>query len=289
MPKTTVRPDNMFGKKLYQRRARAALPILIRQARFARKPIFYDHLAQELSMPNARNLNYPLGSIGETLDELGKEWGEDIPHIESLVINQAKGLPGAGFDGYLIDKSNRYGNLNNAEKKKYLQAFWSEIYAYPKWHTVLDALGLKAILPTVTDIIEKATRKQGGDGGEGPEHKALKEYIRNTPHLVGLSLTHPIGEGEYGLPSGDSIDVVFKHRKKITAVEVKASNSSEEDIVRGLYQCVKYQAVLEAQQGYVQDSYSIRTLLVLSRDFPPNLIPLRNFLGVQVIPDIKLE
>jgi len=51
------------GEKLYQERARAALPLLVRQAQ-AGAPIFYSDLADELGMPNPRNLNYVLGSIG---------------------------------------------------------------------------------------------------------------------------------------------------------------------------------------------------------------------------------
>ncbi len=54
------------GKKLYQERARKALPLLVRQA-LANQPILYSDLAQELDMPNPRNLNYVLGSIGYTL------------------------------------------------------------------------------------------------------------------------------------------------------------------------------------------------------------------------------
>jgi hypothetical protein len=61
--------EPIAGDKLYQHRARLALPLLVRQAE-AGKPIIYSDLAEELGMPNPRNLNYPLGSIGSTIENL---------------------------------------------------------------------------------------------------------------------------------------------------------------------------------------------------------------------------
>jgi hypothetical protein len=46
----------MSGDKLYQERARRAMPILVRQA-LASQPIYYSDLAEELGMSNPRNLN----------------------------------------------------------------------------------------------------------------------------------------------------------------------------------------------------------------------------------------
>ena len=74
---TAKKASHMHGDKLYQKRARAALLLLVRQAK-ARKSVTYESLAKELDMPNPRNLNYPLGSIGTTLQRLGEEWKQ--PH-----------------------------------------------------------------------------------------------------------------------------------------------------------------------------------------------------------------
>jgi len=54
------------GKKLFQQRAVRALPVLVRQAK-AEQTIFYSDLAQELGMPNARNLNAVLGAVADAL------------------------------------------------------------------------------------------------------------------------------------------------------------------------------------------------------------------------------
>jgi hypothetical protein len=68
---------NMHGDKLYQRRARMALPLLVRQAHAGSK-IFYADLAAELGMTNPRTLNYVLGSIGTTLKQSADAFGGPI-------------------------------------------------------------------------------------------------------------------------------------------------------------------------------------------------------------------
>ena len=109
--KTAIK-DVLNGDMLYQKRARKALPILVRQAK-AEQPIIYSDLAQELNMPNPRNLDYVLGAIGNALIGLGKERGEKIPPIQSLVINKGSLMPGEGFEGFLPDK----GNLREAAQE----------------------------------------------------------------------------------------------------------------------------------------------------------------------------
>ena len=103
MANVTVRiAEPISGDSLYQLRARQALPLLVRQAEAAQQ-ISYSHLAEELSMPNPRNLNYPLGSIGLTIENLSKAWKEKIPPIQCLVVNKSTGIPGEGAGWFLRD------------------------------------------------------------------------------------------------------------------------------------------------------------------------------------------
>lgn len=88
---------------LYQRRAAEALPLLIRQAEAGGVPINHEKLSRELGMPNPRNLNYVLGSIGVSLARLGETWKQPIPALQSLVTNKSTGLPGDGFVEFLSD------------------------------------------------------------------------------------------------------------------------------------------------------------------------------------------
>lgn len=281
---TASQTKSMFGDQLYQQRARQALPILVRQAA-TQKPIFYEALANELGMPNPRNLNWVLGSVGVTLQELGRKpgWNRSIPHIQSLVINQRDRLPGSGFEGFLADRVKFYQGFSSAEKRAYLDGYWRDIFAYPRWNEVLNACGLAPLTTDATDIIDKAKTGRSGGGGEGPEHLALKEFVRDNPSVVGLPTSFPRGAVEAPLPSGDKLDVLFHARSRMLAVEVKSRISNTVDLTRGLFQCVKYQAVMKAERGFKNGIYSIDAVLVVGREFPDSLKPLQNSLGVEVI------
>jgi hypothetical protein len=269
------------GQKLYQQRARQALPILVRQAR-AKKSITYEALAEEMGMPNPRNLNYPLGCVGDALDALAKEWEDEIPHIQALVVNKSTRQPGPGFDGFLEARDKRW--TNNAERRAIIETFWAEITHYPYWDDVLAELNLRPLPAALGETLANAAA--GRRGGEGEEHKALKELVCRHPNLVGLTVEPSKRETEFGLPSGDSIDVCFSTRRVIYAVEVKPNGALTEDVARGLFQCVKYSAVLQADAAFRNDTRAVTAVLALGGAFPTALIPLRNSLGIQVFDNL---
>lgn len=63
--------------------------------------------------------------------------------------------------------------------------------------------------------------------------------------------------------SGDEVDVFFERGQRADLVEVKSIRSSEPDLVRGVYQCVKYRAVFTAQRlGTTPDTRVFVTLVV---------------------------
>jgi hypothetical protein len=281
MVKTAKVARDFHGQKLYQERARAVLPILVRQAE-ARQPVFYEALAQEIKIPNPRNLNYPLGCIGTTLNEIGEEWGSDVPPIEALVVNQTTRLPGPGFDSFLIEKGESWDNKE--ERKALIEQYWARIYGYPYWDDILKELNLKKTVDPAEAIIGKAG---AGGGGEGPEHLTLKLFVCANPKSVGLrGIDHP-GKTEHCLPSGDSIDVVFDYSRRVHAVEVKPKSSPESDLARGLFQCVKYRAVLQALARYEHDKRNITVCLALGGSLPARLVPLRNSLNIDVFENLS--
>jgi hypothetical protein len=282
--KNASKVANMFGNKLYQQRARQTLPILVRQA-LSKMPILYKPLSLELGINNPRNLNWILGSVGITLDELAarKDWKEEIPHIESLVINKRDQLPGPGFEGFLANRVPAYARLSKAEKRAYLTGYWADIFAYPYWTDVLEALGLASTTVDSNDMIEKAKTGAGSGGGEGPEHLALKLYVRDHPSVVHLPPTFPKGKTESSLPSGDRLDILFYAKHRMLGVEIKSSISNDVDLIRGLFQCVKYRSVMEAERGFKSGNYDIDAVLVVGRAFPSHLQALQNSLGVSVI------
>ena len=273
------------GDKLYQERARAALPILARQAK-AGSTLFYSNLAQELGMPNPRNLNYVLGSIGQTLEHLSKQWKKKIPPIQALVVNKSTGLPGEGV-GWFLFKEEEFATLPRHQKQIIIKAELNQIFTFPEWDKVLKALDLELTETDFSHAIELACQFSGG--GESEHHKKLKDFVAHNPLSIGLSFTTPSGLTEKLLPSGDSLDVSFSTKSAWIAAEVKSSISSIPDITRGLFQCVKYRAVMEAVLLAQSQTKDVRALLVLESKFPVSLVPLKNLLGVEVIDLITPE
>jgi hypothetical protein len=92
---------------------------LVRQAH-AQQPIFYSDLASELGMRNPRNLNFVLGSIGQTMIDLSESRGDEVPPIQALVINKATGLPGDGVGLWLNERS--FGALSSKQQRALVDA-----------------------------------------------------------------------------------------------------------------------------------------------------------------------
>lgn len=274
---------NMFGDSLYQQRARAALPVLVRQAT-GRQKITYADLAEELDIPNPRNLNFVLGSVGTTLVELSERWKADIPAIQCIVVNQQSGMPGSGVDR-MIDAAH-VGKLDPRQKEALVDSILSRVFAYPRWFDVLKELGL----PTsdLPDISLLDGERRGRSGGEGEAHGLLKLEIAKRPTLIGLSASFAPGTTEFRLPSGDIVDVILQGRQRRIGVEVKSCISDSADIVRGLFQCVKYLALLKALRNWEGKSYAVEVVLAIEGPFPKELVPLRNLLGVRVVESIKI-
>jgi hypothetical protein len=114
----------------------------------------------------------------------------------------------------------------------------------------------------------------------------LKEFVARNPGRIGLTGKIPKAVVELPLPSGDKLDVSFRGKARWVAVEVKSAISAEEDIVRGLFQCVKYRAVLEAVQASEVQPQGARAILVLEGSLPSILVPLCNILGVEVVENV---
>ena len=120
---------------------------------------------------------------------------------------------------------------------------------------------------------EKDGLRYGRGGGEGKNHKSLREWVMKNPHWI-MRPIDVISKTDVPLPSGDRIDVEYRTPDggQILAIEVKSRDSDKDDLRRGIYQCVKYRAVLRAQNCVkkVRDC-SVRSLLVTERKLPEDL------------------
>jgi predicted secreted protein len=279
--------SGFHGEKLYQKRAQAALPILVRQAK-ANQTITYGELTRELDIINHNTLNYVLGAIGNWILELGLRWNETMPAIQAIVVNKDTGLPGEGFGGFAPDPK-EFKRATLRERKQIVDTMLREVYRYKKWDEVLKASGLQPT-PAPFEAFPMDDRQYSRRGsGEGEAHQKLKEAVAVHPEWLGLPRAFAPGQTEVVLRSGDRVDVVFANARQRIAVEVKAVDAPEQDLIRGIFQCVKYAAVLEAEASANQVQIDCRAILALGGALPKNLHPLRATLGVDVHENVGLK
>lgn len=235
-------------------------------------------------MPDPRNLNYVLGSVGKALESLSAQWKEEVPPIQNLVINKQTGLPGEG-GGWFMTKKGDFRKLPR-KLQALVQAKLQNIFAYPKWLTVLEAFGLSAKLDNYTNVLSRAVSFRGG--GEGLQHRRLKEYVAAHPKVVQLPAAAGVGKAEFPLPSGDSLDVLFQVGDDWHTVEVTSAISRTNDIVRGMFQYVEYRgAVAEAYQATQGLPQSVRTIRVLEDALPVELVPMEHMPGIEIIDCVQ--
>jgi len=268
----------LLGEKLFQQRARGALPILVRQA-LAEQSIFYEALAAELGMPNPRNLNYVLGAISQAMNQLGDANGVSIPPIQFVVVRKDSGIPGDAVGWYARGDAAEYRSLSRRERRLLAQREHALVFAFPHWLAVLDVLDLAPLEPGIPSGVDM----KPWFSGESEAHRALKKRIAEDPALVGFRGRPLSISVEHDFPSWDSVDVLVTGRAERLCIEVKSHEAPESEIVRGLFQCVKYQALATAIASIEGNSREVRTVLALGGKLPAELRPLSNTIGVAVV------
>jgi len=190
--------------------------------------------------------------VAFAIQELGEQWGEKIPPLNLIVVQAGTQLPGHGADGvahYYFDDG---GAGMAANRKAYVQAAMAAVFDYgPKWDRVAQALGV--------DVLDAAhaTRDEGNPielpavptayRPESSAYKALKASVAAHSEWFEDYGAFEAGVNEHRLSSGDSLDAYFTNGRESLAVEVKASNASDAELMRGIYQPIKYRAVLRAE------------------------------------------
>lgn len=277
--KNTI-PEKLNGDKLYIRRARLAFPILVRQAK-ARNAISYGDLAKEIGMPNPRNLNFVLGAIGTIVERLNKaDPIRKIPALTCIVISQLTHLPGDGIEWFF--RKEDFTKLLPNEKRNVVDDLLGQIYSFRDWDWVLTQCELDPIKNN-SHSFELGNSIEGGrNGGESEFHKNFKKFIAENPKLFGVSSKASVIT-EFELPSQDKIDVCFLFKGELIGVEAKSVISDLKDIRRGIFQCVKYEALLEAMQIVEHGVSNCRVILAVEGEFPMKLLPMKNQLGVTVM------
>lgn len=279
------------GDRKTQRYARKAFPVLVRQA-FASEPMTYQQLAREIG-EHHRAIGRTLGVIGRALEDLSEEWNEEIPPIPALVVNKDRGVPGKGVAQFTSQPSDyKKGSLET--KRAIALSLQKDVYSYGRWKEVLAHFDLPQpddeipSLPEARRLLERAGYESDSPA-ESEEHKRLKEVVAKNPEAIGLPANeYGHGEEEFVFHSGDMVDVLFRG-PSLVAVEVKSSVSDANDIARGMFQTVKYEALLNATVRAKFISKPTKALLVLEGFCPASLDWLRKVLGVELVEGITSD
>lgn len=277
--------------------ARAALPLLIShvldQKDGVLEPITYQRLAEMLGrynkhgQPWARGLGHVLGHVTDLIEKANGAEREGLPFLSSIVVLSSganAGLPGKGVGS----RWPGYESLSREDKQAKLHAEYRRIIEFgSRWSDVLRLVGVPAgELPPESASGQPGGAAGGWGGGESEAHKALKRFVFENPELFGAERDW-FAQEEYALRSGDEIDVMFKSDSLWIGVEVKSrvSDEVEGDYERGLYQVVKYRAVLEAQAriDHPESPPEVRVFLGLETKLPTNYRELALALGTQCI------
>jgi hypothetical protein len=245
----------------------------------------YQEVTNEIRAGSAQNANRGFGSIIRILNTLtleAKFSGLLIPDITTIVRNTGKQTSGSG-----IFKRVELENKKPKEKQEWLQSERIRVFDFKKWDLVLLFLGLKRmrnLVPPKSSLEEfdRASRKLRG---KSPEHQCLQDWIENHPAAAGLLIEETIRSShqEYLFWSLDRLDIIFKTDKEWIGVEVKPSSASDQELQKGMYQVMKYRALIDAAllaEGAVQSSCCV---LVIGGSLPSSLRPLADRFRINVI------
>jgi len=226
------------------------------------------------------------GVAGEMMNQISSV-AEDAPPINALVTSTS-GIPGDGFAWYYDNlwrekRGKKWEALNNDQKSEVVRDVREAVKDYDGWEQVFqEAFGarpgpLERKKFTEEDGKPPETTFPRGKG-ESEQHRALKEWACDNPREIGLPQGF-IGTVESDLLSGDRVDVLFTRGEEFAVVEVKSCLSSDDDLRRGIYQCVKYREVIRATRLPVD--VDVRTILLSERKLPSEHAARAKLLGVK--------
>jgi hypothetical protein len=260
-----------------------AMELLVSAARAGRL-VTYGELANRLcvALGNARVSHHHMGEVAGTLMNRLLDVDEEAPLLNLIVVRAESEQPGDGATPYLVRRFKLRRAPGTSQRREYVGRGLNQVWGYNDW-SGLYKRAFDAPLPR--DRSELTAFDEDGQsdnprfrgrffrGGlpESAEHKALKEFVRDNPSCLGLGLADPMTSCERALPSGDVMDVEIIDGARRIGVEVKSIRSADPDLNRGVFQCVKYRAVMVAQSRVEPDEAQCEVVLVTQRRLPEEL------------------
>ena len=223
-----------------------------------RKTMTYSEVKRRLeNQCNFRTIfSTDIGKVAGAMQDKILQHDTSAPLLNVLVVGKNSNEPGVGVRLYLSKRFPKEKWLRESDAKtknptlwrKFVKKATDEVYAYRHWRDLYKnfygyAYNEKSL------FLNKKPEKDGlvrGRGGEGKNHKELRMWVKNNPDKIKKKLQDVSADTEVILLSGDRVDVVYCTERKIIVIEVKSRDSNWDDLLRGIYQCVKYKAVYQA-------------------------------------------
>ena len=276
--------DDAISTEATRNNVRLMIPVMIHWAKTGHNEHTYGDLAHAIGKSKFSGIGHALYFVQQVLDNLSTKSSREIPTLNSLCKNSKTMLPSEGFEFV----SPQYNYLDENGKRVFVKGLDSNAMNFPHWDWVLKELELKEAVPFTEEQLEAIKNPRCIYGGEGEEHKILKEYICQHPESINYKDVD-FAETEHILPSGDRLDVYFELSDGThVAIEVKPSISPDQDIARGVFQCVKYYAVMDALRNIECKDYEIKVLLVTAGNFSSQNKELAEELGVEYVENFKI-
>lgn len=276
--------DDAISTEKTRKNVRLMIPVMIHWAKTGHNEHTYGDLAHAIGKSKFSGIGHALYFVQQVLDNLSTKSSREIPTLNSLCKNAKTMLPSEGFEFV----SPQYNDLDENGKRVFVKGLDSNAMNFPHWDWVLKELELKEAVPFTEEQLEAIKNPRCIYGGEGEEHKILKEYICQHPESINYKDVD-FAEIEHILPSGDRLDVYFELSDGThVAIEVKPSISPDQDIARGVFQCVKYYAVMDALRNIECKDYEIKVLLVTAGNFSSQNKELAEELDVEYVENFKI-
>lgn len=289
------------GDKWTDVTTRVALPLVLSRA-VNGTTITYGGLNNEVHargepLVMALTYRYVAGKVGDVCEALIEDLGYEVPPLNAIIVNENSGLPSYGVDDYLARyfgmTPQKVKKLTEAERDAYAREAMEKVFNFTRWPQIGRYLGFSKTSSTSIDRnrgkpIQTPNPKGFAGGPESVAHKRLKQWLATQPDAVSSFGKFKEGKIEYCLASGDRLDVLFVNAKTRLAAEVKTNEASEDELQRGVYQCVKYRATLRAMQLASAESPNAQSVLVMNCRPPPIVRRLADTLSVAIL-DVSAE
>lgn len=217
------------------------------------------------------------------------------PPLTVLLVQQGDGMPGQGAGSYMADYFHddrlRQDNARDERPEEWRERFEAaaeDVYNFPDWGQIYQRIYGRDY-QAAREVLDRRRAQEGSENdglpsgrhGEGPNHRALRLWVKDNPNQLFRGLKNVRAETEVELLSADRVDVVVYADKRTIAIEVKSCDSNDNDLQRGIYQCVKYHAVLRAMDA--RTDAPVQPVLVTETDLPGYLSDLARRLKIKHI------